>query len=90
MTVEATKPDFYTLELSGQFRDGEAIAGKGKAVVYTGYDWRAQLRLGDVSMRQVLAADASGNTLTGRGPNDAHRLVQRVRILPAHANPKLS
>lgn len=90
MTVESTKPDFYTLELSGQFRDGEAISGTGKAVVYTGYDWRAQLRLGDVSMRQVLAADASGDTLTGRMHVRGQELQGvRLKLVRADAKPQI-
>ncbi len=35
-------------------------------MVYTGYDWRAQLTFGDITMRQVFAADASGDVMTGR------------------------
>ena len=66
MTATATDPDYYSLSIEGEFSNGEPVAGKGKALVYTGYDWRAQLTLGDTSMRQVLAADAGGERLSGR------------------------
>jgi quinohemoprotein amine dehydrogenase len=66
MTVTATDPDNYSLSIEGDFSNGEAVSGQGKALVYTGYDWRAQLSLGEDTMRQVLAADSSGEHLTGR------------------------
>jgi quinohemoprotein amine dehydrogenase len=66
MTVEGGDSDNYSLTLEGEFADGSELAGAGKAVVYTGYDWRAQLTLGEESMRQVLASDASGSMMTGR------------------------
>ncbi len=66
MTATTTKPDYYSLSIEGEYSNGESVSGKGKALVYTGYDWRAQLTLGDDSMRQVLAADASGERLSGR------------------------
>ena len=66
MTVTATDPDNYALTIEGNFSNGDAVSGKGKALVYTGYDWRAQLTLGDDTMRQVLAADATGEHLSGR------------------------
>jgi quinohemoprotein amine dehydrogenase len=66
MTVEGGESDNYSISLEGVFADGAELSGTGKAVVYTGYDWRAQLTLGDITMRQVFAADASGNEMTGR------------------------
>ncbi|MBT4520392.1 MAG: quinohemoprotein amine dehydrogenase subunit alpha, partial [Halieaceae bacterium] len=61
-----TAQDYFSLTIEGSFENGETVSGKGKAVVYTGYEWRAQLKLGDMKMRQVLAANASGDRLTGR------------------------
>jgi quinohemoprotein amine dehydrogenase len=66
MSVEGGESDSYSLVVEGEFADGSKLSGSGKAVVYTGYDWRAQLTFGDITMRQVLAADASGNAMTGR------------------------
>jgi quinohemoprotein amine dehydrogenase len=66
MTAEATSGDRYRLAFEGSFSDGEALSGKGTAIVYTGYDWRASLTLGDRKFRQVLAADAAGTAMIGR------------------------
>ena len=51
---------------NGQFADGEALSGSGSAIVYTGYEWRGTLKIGDESYRQVMAASADGAELTGR------------------------
>jgi quinohemoprotein amine dehydrogenase len=66
MTAVDKGGDQYALEFSGQFDDGEALAGSGSAIVYTGYEWRATLKLGGTSYRQVLAAEAQGAELVGR------------------------
>lgn len=56
--------DRYALTFKGAFADGSALAGSGQAIVYTGYEWRADLDLNGVKMRQVLALD--GDRLSGR------------------------
>lgn len=66
MTAVDQGGDHYALEFSGRFADGEALVGSGSAVVYTGYEWRATLKLGDTGYRQVLAARADGAELVGR------------------------
>jgi quinohemoprotein amine dehydrogenase len=59
-------PDAYAVRLEGRYaRSGDALSGKGEAVVYTGYEWRATLELGE-RWQQVLAASADGQTLEGR------------------------
>lgn len=66
MRVERIGEDNYTIIMNGIFSNGQSISGKGKAVVYTGYDWRAQLTLDGEIYRQVLAADSSGKQFEGR------------------------
>jgi quinohemoprotein amine dehydrogenase len=66
MVTGAQEGDRYTVEFSGQFVDGESLSGSGSAIVYTGYDWRGTLKLGDVSYRQVMASSEDGAELTGR------------------------
>jgi len=66
MVTGAQDGDRYSVEFSGQFVDGEALSGSGSAIVYTGYEWRATLQLGDVRYRQVLASSEDGSELTGR------------------------
>lgn len=60
-TMHATPdgPDKYAVVFAGAYvRSGEKLAGSGSAVVYTGYEWRATLTLGDVKWQQVCAAEA--------------------------------
>ena len=66
MVTGAQDNDRYTVEFSGQYADGEALAGSGSAIVYTGYEWRGTLKLGDENYRQVMAASADGVELSGR------------------------
>lgn len=66
MTAVDKGGDQYALEFSGRFADGDALTGSGNAIVYTGYEWRATLKLGDTSYRQVLAAEEGGAELVGR------------------------
>ena len=58
--------DSYSVDLSGSFLDGEVLSGKGKGIVYTGYEWRATLDLNGGKYRQVLAASSDGSELRGR------------------------
>ncbi|MDT0502530.1 MULTISPECIES: quinohemoprotein amine dehydrogenase subunit alpha [unclassified Halomonas] len=56
----------FMLQMKGRYADGSPLEGEGHARVFTGYEWRGTLMLDDVEMRQVLAADAEGETLRGR------------------------
>lgn len=65
MTVKAaTGKDQYAVTLQGRYDDGAAVAGQGQAVIYTGYEWRANLDVDGVPMRQVFALE--GDVLRGR------------------------
>lgn len=66
MVTAAKGDDQYSVAFNGQFQDGEKLEGSGSAVVYTGYEWRASLKLGDTSYRQVLASAEDGGVLSGR------------------------
>ena len=66
MTATATETDNYSLTVSGSYANGEAISGEGSAIVYTGYEWRATLTLGGQVFNQVIAADRSGESMSGR------------------------
>jgi quinohemoprotein amine dehydrogenase len=56
MTVTGGKDDSFRIELNGRFADGSPLNGSGSATLYTGYEWRASVKVGDVTMRQVLMA----------------------------------
>lgn len=47
--------DQYQVSVSGQYADGAPLQGAGQVVVYTGYEWRADLDIDGVVMRQVFA-----------------------------------
>lgn len=65
MTVAAgSVADRYSVSLDGAWADGSPLKGGGTALVYTGYEWRADLDVGGVKMRQVLALD--GDRASGR------------------------
>ncbi|ANQ84407.1 quinohemoprotein amine dehydrogenase subunit alpha [Azoarcus olearius] len=53
----AAGKDQYTLALAGRWDDGAPLQGEGAAVIYTGYEWRADLQLDGQPMRQVFALD---------------------------------
>ncbi|GAA0784084.1 quinohemoprotein amine dehydrogenase subunit alpha [Marinobacterium sediminicola] len=53
--TSAQGEDEYSLTLTGQYADGSALKGKGQAVVYTGYEWRANVEIDGQVMRQVFA-----------------------------------
>jgi len=56
MTVTPGKGlDQYKVTLQGQYADGTRMQGEGQAIVYTGYEWRANLNIDGTVMRQVFA-----------------------------------
>ena len=67
-TMQAVRADDgdIALQVEGRFADGSALEGKGSAIVYNGYEWRATIDAGDQTWRQVLAAPEQGGTMSGR------------------------
>ncbi|WP_197038427.1 quinohemoprotein amine dehydrogenase subunit alpha [Billgrantia saliphila] len=79
-----TGRDRYRLEVSGEFLDGRPLLGEGRAVVYTGYEWRASLTLNGHEFKQVL--DMSEETAHGRIFDDADEAYgMQVTMQPADA-----
>lgn len=69
LKARRTGRDEYALDFSGAYaRSGERLSGAGRATVYTGYEWRATLTLGETKWQQVLAAGERDGllVLTGR------------------------
>ncbi|WP_242521740.1 quinohemoprotein amine dehydrogenase subunit alpha [Motiliproteus sp. SC1-56] len=84
LSAQPQGDDRYQLKITGQYADGSALEGNGLAQVYTGYEWRANLTLDGVPMRQVLAADENGETLQGRMfLRDAKELGGEIRAVKA-------
>ncbi|UTD56612.1 MULTISPECIES: quinohemoprotein amine dehydrogenase subunit alpha [unclassified Halomonas] len=65
VTINAAEgEDAYSLSLDGAFTSGRPLSGEGQAIVYTGYEWRANLNLNGRDLKQVL--DLSGAHPSGR------------------------
>jgi quinohemoprotein amine dehydrogenase len=86
MTATHDGSDQYGLRFDGKYdRTGEKLAGAGRATVYTGYEWRATLTLGDVKWHHVLDASKPGR-MTGRMYERDHpELGLDVVLLPQAA-----
>lgn len=52
--------------------DGTALPVQGTMNLYTGFEWRANLTVGDTPMRQVIALSEDGQSLEGRQFVHAH------------------
>ncbi|MCF6753405.1 quinohemoprotein amine dehydrogenase subunit alpha [Pseudomonas stutzeri] len=58
MSVTVSGKDEFKVSLKGQYADGKAFDGSGSAILFNGYEWRANLKIDGVAMRQVFAANA--------------------------------
>ena len=58
--------DRYDIALELAWADGKRTRSRGHGILYTGYEWRAQLTGDGGTTRQVLMLDADGNALAGR------------------------
>ena len=65
-TITGTGDDNYTVKLKLNYANGKQETAEGQAVLYTGYEWRATLKQGDMEVRQVFTLSADGQTLSGR------------------------
>ncbi|MEY8215170.1 MAG: quinohemoprotein amine dehydrogenase subunit alpha [Colwellia sp.] len=90
MNVEQNKKDYYSLNVEGNYANGEVITGTGSSVVYTGYEWRGNLNFGDITLRQTLAASADGQTLTGRFyQKDQELMGMKIKAIKDTSNTRL-
>lgn len=66
--------DASPYQVTGSFRlaDGTELPAEGRMNLYTGYEWRANLTVGDTPMRQVVALSEDGQRLEGRQFVHAH------------------
>ncbi|MFC4861014.1 quinohemoprotein amine dehydrogenase subunit alpha [Pseudomonas sp. MAHUQ-62] len=56
MTVTADEGDTFKVEVKGQYADGTPFNGSGSAIIYNGYEWRGNVKVGETNLRQVFAA----------------------------------
>ncbi len=66
MSVSRSAADEYAITLELRYADGTNASGKGSAIVYSGYEWRGSLDLGNEKISQVLALSEDGQELSGR------------------------
>lgn len=66
MSVARSAADEYAITLDLRYADGTHASGKGSAIVYTGYEWRGSLDVGNEKISQVLALSEDGQELSGR------------------------
>jgi quinohemoprotein amine dehydrogenase alpha subunit len=64
MSVAADGNDSFKVGIRGQYADGSPFNGEGSAILYSGYEWRGNVSIDGVPLRQVFAAQ--GNALQGR------------------------
>ena len=65
-TIESTGDDIYSVTLESTYTDGRQLEGEGSAIVYTGFEWRSRITLGEDETLQVFAVSEDGNTMSGR------------------------
>ncbi|OWJ91059.1 quinohemoprotein amine dehydrogenase subunit alpha [Pseudomonas sp. A46] len=56
MTVTADGADTFKVDVKGQYADGTPFNGSGSAILYNGYEWRGNVKVGEQNLRQVFAA----------------------------------
>ncbi|WP_256585721.1 MULTISPECIES: quinohemoprotein amine dehydrogenase subunit alpha [Pseudomonas] len=70
MDVTNAGGDAFKVIMKGQYADGGPFNGEGSAVLYNGYEWRGNVSIDGVIMRQVFAA--SKGALEGRMFDKSH------------------
>ena len=65
-TISAKEADNYAVTLELNYANGKTERGSGEAIVYTGFEWRGSVKLGDEEVRQVFTLSDGGTRLQGR------------------------
>lgn len=86
ITANPTSPDEFTTETTYRYaRSGRSVTRTGRAIVYTGYQWRGRTRVGtdDASaLREVMWIDRDWQGLAGRwfwGDHDEYGIDIQLR-----------
>jgi quinohemoprotein amine dehydrogenase len=66
VALAAKGGDKYSVRMDIRYSDGSSATGNGAAILYTGYEWRANVNLGGEDILQVLALSASAGEMSGR------------------------
>lgn len=78
MTVKKTGADAYSVAYALTTGDGKPLQGAGNAIVYTGYEWRGTVKLGDADVNEVFAVAKDGKSMTGRWFQDVREIGGNV------------
>lgn len=65
-TISRTSNDRYSVDMVLRYDNGSVETSKGKAIVYTGHEWRATVQQGGREIRQVFSLGSDGVALNGR------------------------
>lgn len=65
-TVTAEGDDRYTVQAEARYANGETVEGRGSGIVYTGYEWRGSMPVGERTIREVYEAAPDGRSASGR------------------------
>jgi len=61
MTVVAQQSeDLFDVNFEGSYADGETVLGTGSAILYTGFEWRGTVTIGETEYQQIATMSASG------------------------------
>jgi quinohemoprotein amine dehydrogenase len=89
-TYKALGKGRYEAEYNLKDAAGESLQGKGKSIVYTGYEWRGDVKFAATEIREVYAASENGQKMTGRWFDPAHTEsgadVEAVKIVKGKAS----
>ena len=66
LKVSAKSGDSYTVESQLTFADGSTVTRTGRAMLYTGHEWRASLKGAGGRIRQVASVAEDGMSMSGR------------------------
>ncbi len=66
VTPSPDRPDNYRVEIRGHYADGGAMYASGTALLYTGFEWRSRLKIGEEVFNQSFALAPDGLSLSGR------------------------
>ena len=70
ISADPARPDEFTTEITWQYaRDGRRVSRRGRALIYTGFQWRGRSLAGNAeesALREVMTVDRDWQTISGR------------------------
>lgn len=88
MSVRTERRDHYSVAYDLAYADGTRLTGKGRSILYTGYEWRGSSTLGSEAISEVFAVAADGASLQGRWfLDEADEIGGTLRAVRAKGTP---